>query len=101
VGRGPAATAEQDLTAQRKAARTLGVNPHGVYVDHGLTGTGQDQQPKLGPRQEAHLVQLYRAGEHTIGELEELFTTTRSTVYLAAQRACGRTTAPTVVMVQR
>jgi DNA invertase Pin-like site-specific DNA recombinase len=38
-------------------------------------------QPKLSPTQEAHLVKLYRAGEHTISELEELFAVTRSTVY--------------------
>jgi hypothetical protein len=38
--------------------------------------------------QEAHLVQLYRAGQHTISELEELFSvTTRSTVYRALRRA--------------
>jgi DNA-binding MarR family transcriptional regulator len=35
----------------------------------------------------AHLVKLYRAGEHTISELEELFAVTRSTVYRAVRRA--------------
>jgi DNA-binding MarR family transcriptional regulator len=44
------------------------------------------KQPKLSPRQEAHLVELYRAGEHTIGELEELFPVTRSTIYRAVAR---------------
>ena len=54
-------------------------------------GRLRGKQPKLSSRQEAHLVQLYRAGEHTISELEELFTVTRSTVYRAVARAGGRT----------
>jgi DNA-binding MarR family transcriptional regulator len=33
------------------------------------------------------LVALYRAGGHTVGELEELFAVTRSTVYRAIRRA--------------
>lgn len=47
------------------------------------------KQPKLSPRQEAHLVALHSVGEHTISELEELFSITRSTVYrtLARDRA--------------
>ena len=49
------------------------------------------KQPKLSPRQEAHLVDLYRAGTHTISELEELFPVTRSTIYRAVDRAGGRT----------
>ena len=50
-------------------------------------GRLRGKQPKLSPTQEAHLVQLYRAGEHTISELEELFAVTRSTVYRAVRRA--------------
>ncbi len=50
-------------------------------------GRLRGKQPKLSPAQEAHLVKLYRAGEHTIGELEELFAVTRSTVYRAIRRA--------------
>jgi DNA invertase Pin-like site-specific DNA recombinase len=49
------------------------------------------KQPKLSPTQEAHLVKLYRAGEHTVSELEELFPVTRSTIYRAIARAGGRT----------
>jgi DNA invertase Pin-like site-specific DNA recombinase len=45
-------------------------------------GRLRGKQPKLSPTQEAHLVSLYAAGERTIGELEELFSITRSTVYL-------------------
>jgi DNA invertase Pin-like site-specific DNA recombinase len=49
-------------------------------------GRLRGEQPTLSPIQEVHLVKLYRAGEHTIGELEELFAVTRSTVYRAIQR---------------
>jgi DNA invertase Pin-like site-specific DNA recombinase len=38
-----------------------------------------------------HLVALYRAGEHTVSELEQLFPVTRSTIYRAIARAGGRT----------
>jgi DNA invertase Pin-like site-specific DNA recombinase len=48
------------------------------------------KQPKLSDRQEAHLVTLHAAGRHTIGELEELFSVTRSTVYRALARARRR-----------
>ena len=44
------------------------------------------KQPKLNPRQEAHLVALHRAGEHTTAELGDLFGVTRSTVYRAIKR---------------
>ena len=54
-------------------------------------GRLRGKQPKLSAKQEAHLVALYRAGEHTVSELEELFPVTRSTVYRAVARAGGRT----------
>jgi DNA invertase Pin-like site-specific DNA recombinase len=44
------------------------------------------KQPKLNPRQEAHLVALHRAGEHSIAELGDIFGVARSTVYRAIQR---------------
>jgi DNA invertase Pin-like site-specific DNA recombinase len=44
------------------------------------------KQPKLNPRQEAHLVALHRAGEHSTAELGDLFGVARSTVYRAIQR---------------
>jgi DNA invertase Pin-like site-specific DNA recombinase len=53
-------------------------------------GRLRGKQPKLSPTQEAHLVKLYRAGEHTVSELEELFPVTRSTIYRAVARASGR-----------
>jgi len=50
-------------------------------------GRLRGKQPKLSPRQEAHLAALHGAGEHTVSELEELFSVTRSTVYRALGRA--------------
>jgi DNA invertase Pin-like site-specific DNA recombinase len=44
------------------------------------------KQPKLNPRQEAHLVALHNAGEHSTAELGDLFGVARSTVYRAIQR---------------
>ncbi|MDX6707642.1 MAG: hypothetical protein QOI48_3488 [Solirubrobacteraceae bacterium] len=35
-------------------------------------GRPRGKPPKLSPTQAAHLVKLYRAGEHTISKLEEL-----------------------------
>ena len=53
-------------------------------------GRLRGKQPKLKPRQEAHLVELYRAGVHAVTRLEELFGVTGSTVYRAGGRAVGR-----------
>ncbi len=50
------------------------------------------KQPKLSARQEAHLVELHHAGEHSTAELAELFGVGRSTVYRAIERAAARTT---------
>ena len=50
-------------------------------------GRLRGKQPKLKPAQEAHLVELWRAGKHTSAELAELFSVARSTVYRAVQRA--------------
>jgi len=49
-------------------------------------GRLQSKQPKLNVRQEAHLVALHRAGDHTVAELGDLFGVARSTVYRAIQR---------------
>jgi DNA invertase Pin-like site-specific DNA recombinase len=49
-------------------------------------GRLKGKAPKLSPRQEAHLVALHQAGEHTGAELAELFSVARSTVYRAIQR---------------
>ncbi|MHB8313742.1 MAG: recombinase family protein [Candidatus Dormibacteria bacterium] len=53
-------------------------------------GKLRGRKPKLNPRQEAHLVDLRRAGEKTPAELAELFGVGRSTVYRAIERAGGR-----------
>ena len=58
-------------------------------------GRLRGKRPKLSPRQEAHLVELYRAGQHTISELEELFPITRSTIYRAVARADAHSAAST------
>ena len=42
-------------------------------------GRLRGKQPKLKPTQEAHLVELWRAGQHTSAELAELFSVARST----------------------
>jgi len=55
-------------------------------------GRPRGKQPKLSARQEAHLVALHAAGKHTISELEELFSITRSTVYRALVRDRARAT---------
>lgn len=53
-------------------------------------GRLRGRQPKLSPTQEAHLVKLHGAGEHTAAELAELFGISRATVYRAVQRAGER-----------
>ena len=49
-------------------------------------GRLRGKQPKLNPRQEAHLVALLKSGEYSTAELGDLFGVARSTVY----RAIGR-----------
>jgi DNA invertase Pin-like site-specific DNA recombinase len=54
-------------------------------------GKLRGRQPKLNPRQEPHLVELHRQGEHSTAELANLFGVARSTVYrgLEPDRARG------------
>ena len=52
-------------------------------------GRLRGKQPKLNPRQEAHLVALHAAGEHAGAEVAELFGVARSTVYRAIERAAA------------
>ena len=49
-------------------------------------GRLRGKQPKLNPRQEAHLVSLLEIGDHSTAELADLFGVGRSTVYRAQQR---------------
>ncbi len=53
-------------------------------------GRLRGRQPKLYARQEAHLVALHQAGEHSTAELGELFGVGRSTVYRAIERDTRR-----------
>ena len=53
-------------------------------------GRRRGRQPKLNPRQEAHLVALHQAGEHSPTELGDLFGVGRSTIYRAIQRDARR-----------
>ena len=64
----------------------------GMQVAKGK-GRLRGKQPKLNARQEAHLVALHRAGEHSTAELGELFGVARSTVYRAIERDAARTRA--------
>lgn len=51
------------------------------------------KQLKLNARQEALLASLHAAGEHSVGELGDLFGVGRSTVYRAIERATARSLA--------
>ena len=55
-------------------------------------GKLRGKQPRLTARQQAHLVQLQAAGEHTIAELAELFAVSRPTVYRVLERHRASTT---------
>lgn len=55
-------------------------------------GRLRGKQPKLNPRQEAHLVELFETGEHSTADLADLFGVGRSTVYRALERNRSATT---------
>ncbi len=55
-------------------------------------GRLRGKQPKLNPRQEAHLVELFETGKHSTAELADLFGVGRSTVYRALERNRSATT---------
>jgi len=50
-------------------------------------GRLRGKEPRLNPKQEAHLVELHAVTQHATGEFAELFAVARSTVYRAVQRA--------------
>jgi DNA invertase Pin-like site-specific DNA recombinase len=56
-------------------------------------GRLRGRRPKLNARQEAHLVGLIAAGEHSTAEVADLFGVSRPTVYRALQRSRSATTA--------
>ena len=63
-------------------------------------GRLRGKQPKLNHRQEAHLVALFDSGDHSTGELAELFGVTRSTVYRAVERERARAGVDTGVIAR-
>lgn len=50
-------------------------------------GRLRGKQPKLPAKREKLLVEMHSSGEHTVGELSEVFGVSRATVYRAVQRA--------------
>ena len=50
-------------------------------------GKLKDKPPKLSPTQRALLLNLHKAGEHTIPELAELFLVSRAPVYRELARS--------------
>ncbi len=64
-------------------------------------GHPRGKQPKLNPRQEAHLVELLHTGEYTTSELGDLFGVARSTVYRAVARGTTSTAAASSVNAAR
>ncbi len=54
-------------------------------------GRLKGRQRTLKPAREEHLVALYRAGDHTVNELAEIFGVGRATVYRAVGRAAPDT----------
>lgn len=69
---------ERDLISQRTC--------EGLAIAR-QKGRLKGKPPKLRPRTEAHLVELFRAGDHTVGELVHMFSVSRATVYRAVDRA--------------
>lgn len=57
-------------------------------------GKLKGKPPKLNARQQAHLVQLHHAGEHTIADLADLFGVARATVYRVLDRARATSSSP-------
>ena len=62
-----------------------------------LKGRLRGKQPKLTPQQEAVLVDLHAASEHTSSELAQLFGVARSTVYRALERQRAHAAEPAPV----
>ena len=77
------------LVADFEAALNRGRTAEGMAVAR-VKGRLKGKPPKLRPRQEAYVVQLFEAGEHTTAEIAELMAVSRSTVYRAVKRAQKR-----------
>jgi IS30 family transposase len=57
-------------------------------------GRLKGKQPKLNPRQRAHMFGLHQARQHTISEIAELFCVSRATVYREIARERRRPASP-------
>jgi hypothetical protein len=71
--------------------RRIRIRPHPRphprrHASRQAKGRLRGKQPKLTKTQEAHLVSLYKGGQHTTTEIAELFKVARSTVYRIVQR---------------
>ncbi|MFB6576627.1 MULTISPECIES: recombinase family protein [unclassified Streptomyces] len=89
---------EQDLTAQREIRLGPDVPEDRISLDHGLTGTNRERPgpaqalaavragDTLTARQPSHLVRQHQCGEHTIADLAELFSVSRTTVCRVLER---------------
>ncbi len=61
-------------------------------------GRLKGKPPKLKPATEKHMVALFHAGEHTVGEMADMFGISRATVYRAVQRAQVKEAKPDVAV---
>ena len=77
------------MVAEFEADLTRARTREGMAVAR-AKGRLRGKSPKLPPRREALLVDLYRAGGQPMSELEKSFGVSRSTVYRAVQRAGGQ-----------
>jgi DNA invertase Pin-like site-specific DNA recombinase len=59
-------------------------------------GRLRGKQPKLNPRQEAHLVALLKSGEYSTAEIGDLFGVARSTVLPRHRTRQSQATSPTI-----
>jgi len=64
-------------------------------------GRLRGKKPKLNPRQEAHLVELFETGEHSTADLADLFGVDRSTVYRAIERQRAEARADSALAASR
>ena len=64
-------------------------------------GRLRGKQPKPNARQEAHLMAVFKTGEHSTAELADLFGVGRSTVYRAIERQRATAATPPAIAAAR
>lgn len=74
------------MVAEFQRALVRGRTTEGMRMAR-VAGRLKGRPPKLSAVAEAHVVQLFDAGEHTTAEIAELLAVSRSTVYRAVHRA--------------